>query len=61
MPDRVEELESRMAWYERQLHELDGVVRELYDEVTRLRRELDSLRENAAQEIGPANEAPPHY
>lgn len=59
--DRTEELEIRMAWYERQLAELDAVVRELAEEVLRLRRELSTLQEAAAPEIGPSNEPPPHY
>jgi len=63
MSDReaLVELESRMAWYERQLSELDGVVRALYDEVARLRRQVDDLSESEAPEIGPANEPPPHW
>ena len=41
MNEQIQALEERMAWYERKLHELDAVVRELADEVVRLRRELE--------------------
>lgn len=61
MSDPTIDLEARMAWYERQLSELDGVVRQLFDEVLRLRREVDALQQEGAPEIGPGNERPPHY
>ena len=61
MNDRTVDLEARMAWYERQLGELDGVVRQLFEEVARLRRELDALQQAEAPEIGPSNDRPPHY
>jgi len=40
---RAQELEVRIAWLERQLLALDGVVRELGDEVVFLRKEVDRL------------------
>lgn len=61
MSDRTVDLEARMAWYERQLLELDGVVRQLFDEVARLRRDLDALQQGDAPEVGPGNDPPPHY
>lgn len=61
MSDQVRALEERMAWYERQLQELDAVVRELADEVVRLRRELDEVQQADGPQIGPANDRPPHY
>ncbi|MFZ5480356.1 MAG: SlyX family protein [Myxococcota bacterium] len=59
--DRVAELEARIAWYEKQLAELDGVVRELFDEVARLRREVDAIHEAGSPLAGPGDEKPPHY
>ena len=58
--DRTEELEARLAWYEKQLAELDGVVRELFAEVARLSREVEAMRE-AMPEVGGPDEKPPHY
>jgi uncharacterized coiled-coil protein SlyX len=63
--DRTTDLEARLAWTERQLSELDGVVRELYDEVLRLRREVEGLRQDGQSggltEGVPGHEPPPHY
>ena len=59
--ERAIELEARMAWYERQHAELDQVVRELVDEVMRLKRELAALTEQVSPGIGGGEEAPPHY
>ena len=61
MNEQIQALEERMAWYERQLHELDAVVRELADEVVRLRRELDEVQKGEGPGIGPADDRPPHY
>lgn len=62
MSHSVEDLEARMAWYEKQLAELDGVVRELFVEVGRLRHELDALREDREPEAQSGrHEPPPHY
>lgn len=61
MSDPTIDLEARMAWYERQLGELDLVVRQLFEEVVRLRRELDALRQDEMPEMGPSNDPPPHY
>jgi uncharacterized coiled-coil protein SlyX len=60
MADRIDELEARMAWYEKQLSELDAVVRELYGEVARLRRVVEEL-EPPAEDAGGGHEKPPHY
>ena len=42
---RVEELELQAAYTQRSVNELDGVVRECADELTELRREVESLRQ----------------
>lgn len=62
MSDRIVDLEARLAWYENQLSELDAVVRELFDEVARLRREVDRLTEAQDPEASSGgHEPPPHY
>lgn len=61
MDERVADLESRMAWYEKHVSELDELVRQLFDEVARLRREVDALNQSDAPEIGPGLDPPPHY
>ena len=61
MTERVEELEARAAWHEKQLADLDQVVRELFAEVVRLRREVDALQENASRGFSTTDEKPPHY
>lgn len=60
--DRVEELEARLAWYEKQMADLDAVVQELAVEVVRLRREVDTLvSEREPTVITGGHEPPPHY
>ena len=62
MDARVTELEIKVAYLERMLGELDGVVRTLSDELGMLRRELSRLRAaSEAQDALPPNEKPPHY
>lgn len=61
MHDAIIDLEARMAWYEKHIGELDGLVRQLFDEVARLRREVDALQQAAAPDIGAGSEPPPHY
>lgn len=61
MNDPLQALEERMAWYERQLADLDAVVRELADEVHRLRRELSEVQARSDDPVGPADDRPPHY
>ena len=41
---RVDELELQFAYTQRAVEELDGVVRVCGDELTELRREVESLR-----------------
>lgn len=61
MNERIEELESRVAWYEKQLSDLSEVVHQLYNEVARLRREMDAHNETASRAFGTEDEKPPHY
>lgn len=69
MDDR-DEIEAKLAWLEKYVAELDGVVRGLTDEVVALRAEVAELR--AARSSNPeagetsetfdlAYERPPHY
>ncbi|MFN7146917.1 MAG: SlyX family protein [Myxococcota bacterium] len=68
MDDR-DEIEAKLAWLEKYVVELDGVVRGLADEVVTLRRELGDLRaaraaagEDDADAGGSITyEKPPHY
>lgn len=69
MEERVE-LEAKLAWLEKYVLELDGVIRSLGDEVIELRREVAELRAAAAREggsedddedAGVSYEKPPHY
>lgn len=60
--DRIEELEARLAWYEKQLSDLDGVVRDLFEEVAGLRRTIDGLvAERDPTTPSGGHEPPPHY
>ena len=57
--ERIDEVEIKLAYLERHILELDGVVRVLADEVTRLRTELADLQTAGTETSG--NEKPPHY
>lgn len=61
--DRLVQLETRIAYQDHLLANLDEVVREFSHRVQQLERELQSLREsvNSSGETGPANDPPPHY
>ncbi len=63
---KVESLETRMAWLERGLADLDAVVRTLGDELRATRAELERVRltqQAAGDELNSAAkwEVPPHY
>lgn len=65
MEDRIVELEIRVAFAEKALHDLDGVLLRYTERVDALVRELDALRERvgsaAPGPVGPADDPPPHY
>jgi uncharacterized coiled-coil protein SlyX len=66
--ERVDDIEARMAFLERTVQELDDVVREAFDEIARLKGEVNKLSDRLEQgpELGvhvgsPQDEVPPHY
>ncbi len=64
MEERIVELEVRVAYQDRIIAELDEVLRSFTSQVQELQRELGELRElikSDQPEIGPADDAPPHY
>jgi uncharacterized coiled-coil protein SlyX len=63
MAERVEDLEVKVAFLERDLRELDDVVRDLVGRIIRMETELNSLRERvepASVHGGLEEEVPPH-
>jgi len=67
-PLRVEELEIKVAYLERNLAELDEVVRQMADENARLVREVKQLADRVAAAAGQGGDmdpdryqVPPHY
>jgi len=60
MDDPVVELEIKLAYQDRQLRELDALVRALAARVDTSEREIAELKK-ALQPAAPVNEPPPHY
>jgi uncharacterized coiled-coil protein SlyX len=60
---QLSELEARYAWLERHVTEQDKVILALGEEVRRLRRELEKLRENLSNRPAASEpeSPPPHY
>jgi SlyX protein len=64
MEERVIELESRIAFQDQTIRDLDEVVRLFSDRVERLERRVSELAaelKTGREEVGPADEQPPHY
>ena len=64
MSDPIEDMQVKMAFLEKNLMDLDGVVRELYDRIEGLERDLASVRSTVEEqqlEGGLAANKPPHY
>lgn len=64
MEDRIIELEVRVAYQDKIIADLDDVLRAFTSQVEALRRELVELKERIEgdqPDIGPADDAPPHY
>jgi uncharacterized coiled-coil protein SlyX len=60
---RIVDLETKTAFQDRTIDELDGVVRDYTERIESLVHELDLLRKSLSdmRETGPADEKPPHY
>ena len=63
MDKRVEDLEVKLAFLEKQLLELNEVVLEFADKATALEREVGLLRARIEEDVlpGMGPEKPPHY
>ena len=59
---RIVELETRIAWQEKTIADLDELVRTYSDRVVALEREIRTMRESiGGPESGSHSEPPPHY
>lgn len=61
---RLTELETRLAFQDRTIETLDGVVLGLRADLAKLRRDLGRLEERletGEPDVGPGNERPPHW
>ncbi len=66
LQERIDALETRIAYQDDALETLNAVVLKQWQAIDALRRELaeltDRLRDaEAVRPVGPANEPPPHY
>jgi uncharacterized coiled-coil protein SlyX len=63
MNERMTKLEIRVAFLEKTLEDLDGVVRDLSNHLDALRREVKYAREESvpSELPPPEGEVPPHY
>ncbi len=64
MEERIMELESRVAFQDQTIRDLDEVVRLFSNRVEQLERrvsELASGLRSGREEVGPHDEQPPHY
>lgn len=64
MEERITELESRVAFQDQTIRNLDDVVRLFSDRVERLERRVSELADGLRaghEDVGPHDEPPPHY
>ncbi len=61
LAESVLDLEVRLAYSDRTVATLDGLVRSLFARLEAVEKELRELRNGEAPAIGPASEPPPHY
>jgi len=65
LEERVVELEVKVAYQDRLIADLDAVIRDFTGRVESLTRQLEQVKELAlgggSDDIGPADEKPPHY
>jgi uncharacterized coiled-coil protein SlyX len=57
--DRVIDLEVKLAYQERLIHDLDALVREFAARLAKVEGDLDQLKRGTAQPV--VSERPPHY
>jgi SlyX protein len=62
---QIQDLESRLAWQDDTIDQLNAVIRTQWDVVERLSQRVDALEERVREleisEGGPAITPPPHY
>lgn len=64
MEERIIALETRLAYQDRLIEDLDEVVREFASRVEKLEHELAELKKTVLEgtpDIGGAQDKPPHY
>ena len=64
MDDQIIRLEERLAYQDKLIADLDEVVRSLHQRLDLFERRVSSISEslrNMAEDVGPADEKPPHY
>jgi uncharacterized coiled-coil protein SlyX len=61
--ERWLDLDVKLAFQERLIHQLDALVREFGDRLDKAERELKELKQAVPPPVplGAANEKPPHY
>ena len=57
--DRFIDLEVKLAYQERLIHDLDALVREFAARLAKVEGELDQVKRGTAQPV--VSERPPHY
>lgn len=57
--DRFIDLEVKLAYQERLIHDLDALVRDFATRLAKVEGELDQLKRGTAQPV--VSEPPPHY
>jgi SlyX protein len=63
LAERVEDLEVKLAFQDKLIHELDALVRTFGDRLDAAQRELEQLKQALRSPepiLGPADEPPPH-
>ncbi|HRC54366.1 MAG: SlyX family protein [Myxococcales bacterium] len=64
LSERMLDLEIKLAFQDRQVRQLDALVREFSERLEKSERELRELKQamiSPSDGTGPANEPPPHY
>lgn len=66
MEDRMIKIEEQLLLVQRQVEQLDGLVRELFESMEGMRVEVTRLRDDTRREIddltrSPEDDRPPHW